>query len=273
MMHIAYGRLSRFFAVIVILIAAESCGTLSNGRTWGQDAIYPLDLGSIPRAAYHALVDVQTLLPLAGAVAVAPFDRKVSDWATAHTPIYGSHNAAANADTTLQVPLEAEWILTALATPSGDDPKEWLYAKVKGIGVEWLSQRATGNATTFVKREAGRTRPDGSDTQSMPSSAATSAFNYSTLANRNLDDIPLLPTTIRIPLQVSNILLASGVGWARVEAQQHYPSDVLVGAALGHFLTSFICEAFMGLPEGQRFGFSFAPSKRGVMIGVTLPWY
>jgi TctA family transporter len=56
-----------------------------------------------------------------------------------------------------------------------------------------------------------------------------------------------------------------------LKPSQHYPSDVLVGAALGHFPTTFICEAFMGLPEDQKLGFSFVPSKQGV-IGLSLPW-
>ncbi|MBD3343874.1 MAG: hypothetical protein GF401_02280 [Chitinivibrionales bacterium] len=30
-----------------------------------------------------------------------------------------------------------------------------------------------------------------------------------------------------------------GTGWARVEAQKHYPTDVLVGAALGNFCATF----------------------------------
>ena len=256
----------------VMLFSLHGCGTLPNGKGWGQDAIYPIDLGDIPHAAYDALVDPQTWLPLAGAAAVAPFDRKVSDWASEHTPVFGSHDAASDADTTLRVPIEAEVLVTALATPSGNDPVDWAYDKAKGIGVEWASLRATGEETTFIKHEADRTRPDGSDNQSMPSSAASSGFGYATLDNLNLDNIPWLPSTVRIPLQVSNILLASGASWARVEAKQHYPSDVLVGAALGHFMTTFTCEAFMGLPGNQKLGFSMAPQKKGATIGLTLPW-
>ncbi|MGD0662819.1 MAG: hypothetical protein ABSD38_32610 [Syntrophorhabdales bacterium] len=71
-------RLNPLIAVAVIFCAVTRCGTLPNGRTWGQDAIYPVDLGGIPHAAYDALVNMQTWLPLAGAVTVAPFDRKVS---------------------------------------------------------------------------------------------------------------------------------------------------------------------------------------------------
>jgi len=164
-------------------------------------------------------------------------------------------------------------LVTALATASGDDPVDWVYAKAKGIGVVLASLRATVEETTFIKHEADRTRPDGSDNQSMPSSAASSGFGCATLDNLNLDNIPWLPGMVRIPLQVSNILLASGASWARVEARQHYPSDVFVGAALGHFMTAFTCEAFMGFPENQRLGFSFAPSKKGAMLGMSLPWY
>jgi membrane-associated phospholipid phosphatase len=72
-------------------------------------------------------------------------------------------------------------------------------------------------------------------------------------------------------MQAGNILTASAVGWARIEAGDHYPSDVLAGAALGHFLTSFICKAFMGLPEGAP-TFLFSPLKRGAGLNVSFTW-
>jgi len=55
-------------------------------------------------------------------------------------------------------------------------------------------------------------------------------------------------------LQLGNLLLATGVGVARVEAGAHYPADVLAGAAIGHFLSAFIYDAFIGLPEHERLG-------------------
>jgi hypothetical protein len=259
-----FGPTKKLVVVTFILFTIAGCGTLRNGRGWGQDAIYPLDLKRIPRAAYHACIDLQTLIPLAGALAVTPFDHRVSDWASTHTPIFGSKSSAENATDSLRVPLQVEALLTALTTPSGDNAKDWLYSKAKGIGVEWLSERATGNATSFIKKQTGRTRPNRSDNQSLPSSGASSAFNYSTLANLNLDAIPM-PSKVRIPLQVGNILLASSVAWARIEAKDHYPSDVLVGAALGHFVTAFLYEAFMGLPEDRRFGFAISPLRGGAM--------
>jgi hypothetical protein len=60
---------------------------------------------------------------------------------------------------------------------------------------------------------------------------------------RNLEAISL-PNEARLPIQVGNIVVSTFTAWARVEAQKHYPSDVLAGAALGYFLTAFIHDAF-----------------------------
>ena len=79
-----------------------------------------------------------------------------------------------------------------------------------------------------------------------------------TLANRDLDYIDL-PKDFRPVLKIGNTLVASGVAWARVEGRRHYPSDVLVGAALGHFLTAFIHDAFLNLPEDSNVEFAISP--------------
>ncbi len=119
-------------------------------------------------------------------------------------------------------------------------------------------------------------RPDGSDDESFPSGHTSHAFAFATLANRNLDSLDYLED-VRAPLQVANTVLASGVAWARVEARKHYPSDVLFGAALGHFLTAFIHDAFLNLPEDEHnhrtrrdhsFDFSFFTTDRGAGIAL-----
>jgi hypothetical protein len=195
------------------------------------------------------------------------FDRKVSDWATSHHPIFGSENTASQASDYLLDALEVETFVTALATPSGDEPKDWAYSKVKGVSVELGAELVTAGATSLLKDATGRTRPDGGG-KSFPSGHSSGAFSSATLANQNLNSITM-PEKMRIPVQIGNILLATGVGWARVEAGRHFPSDVLAGAALGHFLSAFIHEAFMGLPGDDRLGFYVLPSKHGAMIGLS----
>ena len=58
------------------------------------------------------------------------------------------------------------------------------------------------------------------------------------------------------------------MAWARVEGDRHYPSDVLAGAALGHFLSAFIHDAFLGLPEDKKFDFAVFAYKNGAMARV-----
>jgi membrane-associated phospholipid phosphatase len=259
-------QLSVLLALIFIPIFLAGCGTLRNNRGWGQDVTFKLELKGISRAAYHALFDLQTLIPTAGALvfAINDFDKKVSNWASDHHPIFGSKDNALKASDYLLIPLYAETCLTALVTPSGDDPKNWAYWKMKGIVVEGLALGATGGMTSLLKEATNRNRPDRSNDKSFPSGHSSDAFANATLSNRNLNVI-LLPKEVRLPVQVGNILLATSVAWARVEAKKHYPSDVLAGAALGHFISAFVHDAFIGLPQDNRVSFTISPLKRGAM--------
>ena len=45
--------------------------------------------------------------------------------------------------------------------------------------------------------------------------------------------------------------MAGLTGWARLEGNRHYPSDVLFGFALGNFIAAFMNDAFV-TPEGRE---------------------
>ena len=264
-------RLVVLLAVTFITLLVTGCGALNNGRSWGQGAIYPVDLKRIPRAAYDGFFDLQTLIPAAGTLvfAVGGFDEKASDWAAGNNPIFGSEDAAKHASSSLLGVLGAETLVTALATPSGDDPKDWTYSKMKGTGVELVALGATAGATELIKKTTGRERPNDGGNTSFPSGHSSGAFSLATLANRNLNSIPL-PDKGKLALQAGNILLATSVAWARVEGRKHFPSDVLAGAALGHFLSAFIHDASLGLPEDKRFGCVIFPLEGGAMTQFYL---
>jgi hypothetical protein len=252
-------------AAILISIFASGCGTLPNGRGWGQDAFFPIDAGRVSRAAHDAFFNSNTLVPLVSALAfgIDDFDEKVSDWAVKHNPVFGSESDARDASDDLRTVLQVEAAITVLATPSGDVPEQWMASKVKGLGVELAAIGVTSGLTDLLKDTTGRTRPDERSDRSFPSSHASGAFSYMTLANRNIDSIDM-PRELKPPLKIGNYLLASGVVWARVEGQRHYPSDVLAGAALGHFLTAFIHDAFMNLPEDGNTDLIVFPVRSGV---------
>ena len=243
---------------------------MPDGSGWGEDAIWPVDVKRITDAAHDAFFNPNTLIPLAGAgiFYAGGFDDKVSRWATKHHPVYGSGDRAIDIRSSLKTVLEAEAYITAFATPSGDEPSEWIYSKSKGIGVEIAAWKAVRSATNALKKTTKRTRPDGSNDTSFPSSCTSFAFSSATLSNHNLDYIDIDPNWKRA-LQFGNLCLASGVAWSRVESGAHYPSDVLAGAALGHFLSAFIHDAVLGLPKNEGISFSVIPSEGGAMAQLS----
>jgi hypothetical protein len=250
--------------VVSVFLLIAGCGTLENGRGWGQDALQPIDGQRVARAAYDAFLSPGTLIPLTGALAIRidDFDQRISDWAVGHTPLFGSPSHAGIMSDYLRDVLILEAIVMPLATPSGDTLGEWAPAKLQGYAVELGAIGATGAATEALKVGMHRHRPDGTDDMSFPSGHTSAAFSCATLANRNIDSIDALED-VRPVLNVANTVLAAGVGWARVEAGKHYPSDVLFGAALGHFLTAFIHDAFMNLPTDSKVDFDFFPIENG----------
>lgn len=264
------------FRVIGMLVAlgfiscSLGCGTLSNGRRWGQDAFSRPRKGTLSAAARNAFFDAQTLIPAAAAIILAAgnWDHTVTDWATEHTPVFGSQENARNASDYLQWTLEGEVFATLLATPSGPGAKPWLQAKAKGLGVEILAAGIPAGTTQLLKHVTNRTRPDGSDDLGFPSGHASNAFAMASLANRNLNTLDL-PPWMNYSLRTGNIIMASGTAWARVEGNKHFPSDVLAGAAIGHFLSSLIHDALIGTSDSQRFQLKVLPSKEMTMVGIV----
>ncbi|MBL7187667.1 MAG: phosphatase PAP2 family protein [Phycisphaerae bacterium] len=264
------GHLRRAFMVFLPALILPGCGTLPNDRGWGQDAFSTIDFDRVSRAAHDAFFSINTLAPLAGALAfsVDDFDERVSDWAVKHTPVFGSKDEAGDASNYLTTPLHVEVLITALATPSGDVPDEWMVSKFKGLGVELAAMGAARSTTNWLKGATDRTRPDKSSDVSFPSAHASSAFSFATLANRNIDSIGM-PGTLKPAIKAGNLLFASGVAWARVEEQRHYPSDVLAGAALGHFLTAFIHDAFLSLPDDGDVDFTVFGVEGGAGVELS----
>ena len=102
----------------------------------------------------------------------------------------------------------------------------------------------------------------------MPSGHTSSAFAGMALANQNLNYIEM-PRYARTGLKAANVALATSVAWARVEGEKHFPTDVLVGAALGNFTTRFIYDAFMGTKPDDRFSIYVEPSLSGGKVFLS----
>jgi len=112
-----------------------------------------------------------------------------------------------------------------------------------------------------LKAVTNRDRPNGGS-DSFPSGHTAFAAVASTMAVRNLGSIPMSDAT-RLVLTIGADALTFGTAWARVEAGAHYPSDVLVGMAVGNFFGRMFDEAFLGDELSQRLAISFEPARGG----------
>lgn len=255
-----------------VLLTGSGCLSTQDEGDWGAGAVWPVHGPRLCKAAKDALLDPQTWVPAIGALifAIDDWDQEVSDWATGHAPVFGSQEDAVRLSNDLLSVLEAEVPVTALVTPSGDDPETWAMAKARGLIVEYGAIAATGLATRGLKDWTDRRRPNASDHKSLPSGHASSAFAHATLSNRNLRSIPM-SRGWRRTCQIANVALAGTVAWARVEGKAHYPSDVLAGAALGHFLTAFLHDGFMNLHEGSPIQVALVGLGHGAALQVAIP--
>ena len=156
-----------------------------------------------------------------------------------------------------------------MATPSGQQPGEWVVAKAKGISVGYVALHSTRNTTFFFKEQTGRTRPDQRGDDSFPSNHGSKTAVMSMLASKNIDSLPI-SNVYKTSLKIGTFSLDAGTAWARVEGKRHFPSDVLAGMALGHFFGIFFNDAFLGLNQTDQIGLTIEPSIDGPLI--TFHW-
>jgi len=253
--------------VLCILTSLTSCGTLKNGHGWGQDATFTPGWNRIGDAAFNAATLPETWIPLAGALIfrVDSLDKRLSNYASSHTPVFGSQKAADNAGYLFRDATRGSYVATLLVTPSGNTIEDWVPAKVKGLAVGLAAVESTDLTTGLLKDASNRRRPSGSNNNSFPSSLASSTSVYASLASRNLESLPLDENS-RIGMRLGMMSLSFATAWARLEANAHYPSDALSGIALGYFTGVFFNDAFLGLTGHNDVSISLEPTYNGTMI-------
>ncbi|MCU0974934.1 MAG: phosphatase PAP2 family protein [Steroidobacteraceae bacterium] len=258
--------LQRLFIALVSIATLSGCSTLPDGGRWGEDATLVPGWERIRASAVEAARDPWVWGPLLGAAAfqIDDWDRRTADWARENTPVFGSTDNAAQWSDDLRSASAWAHYATILATPGGEEPGEWLLAKAKGALVQAAATSATSNLTSALKDASGRERPNGTDDLSFPSGHTSSTAVHARLASRNLESIDLDPGTRRA-LDAGLAALTIGTSWARIEAGYHFPSDTLVGMALGHFIGSFVNDAFLGL-ESSRVSVAPAPLPDGAAV-------
>lgn len=251
------------------MLFLSGCGTMQNGRGWGQDATLTPGWDRVGRAALNALAAPETWATAAGAAAfqIGHADRNVSDWAARSTPVYGSRHNAYQASDRLLYASEAIWAVSGAATPSGDAAGEWIRSKIKGFSAEAGGGIAALGVVDTLKEGTDRSRPDRSNRRSFPSAHAAGSSYFFTLSSRHIDAYGW-PDDAVTAGRISLGALAAATAWARVEAYKHYPSDVLAGIAIGHFFGAFVTDTFVGADNPRNAMVLFEPAKGGGLAMV-----
>jgi hypothetical protein len=220
------------------------------------------------KAAYKSMVSPYTWVPVVGAaiLQIDNWDHKVSNWATDKTPIFGSQANANNWSDYLLYTSGAIYGTTVLLTPSGDQAGEWVTEKIKGFIVGGAALGLSEGVVGILQPALNRERPDGSP-QSFPSGHATAAASFSTLAAKNISTMQI-SRPAEIAFDSGLILITASTAWARVEAKKHYPADILAGMAIGHFISAFMNDAFLGLDNSRGIVPDAEISRSGFILSV-----
>lgn len=222
-----------------VLGALMLAGCVSGGDRQGWHAP---DWQHVRSAAVETAREPATWVPLlaAGALQIGDADHEVAEWAADDNPLFGSRSRADDASDVLRWGLVGAAATSALVKPSRPQSvtrEQRLLATGLGLGT-------TAGLTLGLKSITGRERPNGSDDEAMPSGHASTATAAYTHLGHNLEALGWQPSAQRGARWVAGTALAAN-GWARLEAGEHYPSDVLVGMALGHYVAEFFSRAFM----------------------------
>jgi hypothetical protein len=244
------------------------CGTLPHGKGWGEDATISPGWDKVGKAAYSSMLSPFTWLPVAGAaiLQIDNWDKNISKWASDTTPVFGSQQNADNWSNYLLYTSGAIYGTTALLAPSGDHSGQWLTDKMKGFIVGGAAIGLSEGIVGILQPALNRGRPDGSS-QSFPSGHATATASFSTLASKNIGTMQL-SRSAEIAADSGLVLLTAGTAWARVEAKRHYPADILAGMAIGHFISAFVNDAFLGLDNSRGVVPDAEISKNGFILSV-----
>src|SRR4030095_6931944 len=126
------GRVSGVIALSALL--TSGCATLPDGHVWGGDATWRPAGSQLRAAATHAFRDPWVWVPALGAAVmqIDDWDRRVSDWAREHTPVFRSEANAERWSDDLRTASVIAHYATIIATPGGSDAGDWLIAKAKG---------------------------------------------------------------------------------------------------------------------------------------------
>lgn len=218
----------------------------------GRDSnrLFTNSLKQISFSAKRAILDPYTIgaLTLATGIYLANKDQQISDWATAHHPVYGSEYNAQKITDLLQYSSLAIYGLTSILK-NNMDGNSAISFPIVNVSSDISAIFLTVFTTEILKNNVGRLRPNYGDTRSFPSGHTSFTTINANLSSHQLNDIEMKNST-RLLCNAALATMVTATAWGRIEGKKHYPTDVLAGAALGNFVGNFITSLYNdNIPE------------------------
>jgi membrane-associated phospholipid phosphatase len=139
-----------------------------------------------------------------------------------------------------------EWMLAGGALATFTAGRMFDHPKVAALGTDLMEAEAIAGTTTLaLKLAVHRTRPDG-EPRSFPSGHASGVLAAATVIQRHFG------WKIAIPVYTGAALVSG----ARLQANSHYATDLIVGAAVG-------------ILAGRAATFDLGPRRVNITPGVT----
>lgn len=241
-------KYARGIAVLLCLVAVPS-------RASGQDTPVPVDRGFLETMAdgVKSVMSEESgsMLTFAAAFALVAmtFDETLTYSASCSTFLKTTFDGWARI-------AGQEWVLGGGALATYVIGQVTDHPKVSAVGGDLMEAQLLAGATTFgLKHAIRRARPDG-EARSFPSGHAAGTFAAATVVQRHYG------LKGAIPAYTAAVLISG----ARLQANSHYATDLVIGAAVG-ILSGRAATFELG---GRRVSLSPAVTEGGVLVAGTI---
>jgi membrane-associated phospholipid phosphatase len=181
------------------------------------------------------------------AIGVFPFDEQATLAASSSRVLKGAFGGRGKA-------LGREWVQGGGALAAYVAGSIWHRPRVVEVAGDLIEAQVVAvTVTQGLKFAVSRERPDG-EARSFPSGHASAAFATARVLQRHLGRKAAIPA----------YAIAAYTSVSRLQANSHYPSDVVFGAALGLAIAQTAL-----LPVGGRVEITPAATPTGVQLGFS----